>query len=175
MACKIRISFDRKSLTNIGLGLHIRRCITQALRCLEVNAPCEINVLVTNNEGIRLINKAAREIDQPTDVLSFPAFSFEPGVLPEDWSRYQDPETGMVALGDMCISLERAIEQGNEFGHGIKREIGYLVVHSVLHLLGYDHETSPLDEAIMMEKQEAILETLGISRDSTFTENKETV
>ena len=156
MSCQIRISFDHKSLANIGLGLHIRRCITQALRCLEVDAPCEINVLITNNEGIRLINKAAREIDQPTDVLSFPGFAFEPGVLPEDWSQYKDPETGLVALGDMCISLERAIEQGHEFGHGIKREIGYLVVHSVLHLLGYDH----MDEGPMkkqMRCQEEII------------------
>ena len=156
MSCKIRISFDEKRLSNVGLALHIRRCIVQALRCREVNVPCEINVLVTDNEGIRQINKASRQIDQPTDVLSFPNFTFTAGELPEDWTAYTDPESGRVALGDMCISLERAIEQGHSYGHGIKREIGYLVVHSVLHLLGYDH----LDEGPMkreMRRQEEII------------------
>ena len=164
MSCKIRISFDKKRLINIGLGIHIRRCITQALQCLEVSVPCEINVLVTDNEGIRAINNATREIDRPTDVLSFPAFTFSPDELPDDWADYIDHETGMVALGDMCISLERAVEQGREYGHGIKREIGYLVVHSILHLLGYDHVDEGPMKKQMRTKEEQIMEQLLLPR-----------
>ena len=165
MSCKINLSFDEKRLSNIGLSLHIRRCITQALRCENVDVPCEINVLVTDDAGIRTINAATRQIDQPTDVLSFPGFVFTPGQLPESWDAYVEPATGRVNLGDMCISLERAMEQGQEFGHGIKREIGYLTVHSVLHLLGYDHlDEGPMKQQ-MRSREEAIMEALVLSRE----------
>lgn len=164
MGYKIKISYDEKRLSNLGLGLHIRRCITQALRYQGVDIPCEINVLVTDNEGIRAINAASRQIDQPTDVLSFPTFSLIPGELPEDWSEYIDPATNSVPLGDMCISLERAIEQGREFGHGVKREIGYLTVHSVLHLLGYDHLDEGPMKRQMRRQEETIMAQLLLSR-----------
>lgn len=164
MSYKIRISYDEKRLSNLGLGLHIRRCITQALRYQGVDVPCEINVLVTDNEGIRAINAASRQIDQPTDVLSFPTFSLTAGELPEDWGDYIDPATGCVPLGDMCISLERAVEQGREFGHGVKREIGYLTVHSVLHLLGYDHLDEGPMKRQMRRQEETIMAQLLLSR-----------
>ena len=164
MIYKIRISFDKKQPVNLGLSLHLRRCITQALRFQGVDVPCEINVLVTDNQGIRAINAANRQIDQATDVLSFPMFSLTPGQLPEDWSDYVDPETGRVPLGDMCISLERAMEQGREFGHGVKREIGYLTVHSVLHLLGYDHLDDGPMKRQMRRQEETIMAQLLLTR-----------
>ena len=88
-----------------------------------ISAPCEINVLVTNDKGIRAINQASRNIDSPTDVLSFPMFSFDPGNPPEQWDSYIDPETGLCPLGDMVISLERASAQAKEFGHSLKRGV----------------------------------------------------
>ena len=164
MTYKINISFDKKQITNVGLGLHLRRCITEALKFQGVNVPCEINVMITDNQGIRAVNAATRQIDQPTDVLSFPMFALMPGQLPESWDEYVDPETGRVPLGDMCISLERAMEQANEFGHGIKREIGYLTVHSVLHLLGYDHLDEGPMKRQMRRQEETIMAQLLLTR-----------
>ena len=146
------------------MGLHLRKCITQALKFQGVDIPCEINVLVTDNDGIRAINAASRNIDNATDVLSFPMFSLEPGQLPESWAAYVDPDTGRVPLGDMCISLERAMEQAAEFGHSVKREIGYLTVHSVLHLLGYDHLDEGPMKRQMRRQEETIMAQLMLSR-----------
>ncbi len=161
---KINISYDQKRLTNLGLGLHLRKCISKALEVQGVDVPCEINVLVTDNEGIRVINQASRNIDSATDVLSFPMFELTPGELPEDWTSYVDPQTGRVPLGDMAISLERALEQAKEFGHGVKREIGYLTVHSILHLLGYDHlDEGPMKQQ-MRRQEETIMAQLTLSR-----------
>jgi len=164
MIYKINISFDKNRLTNLGLAMHLRKCIAQALKFQGVEVPCEINVMITDNQGIRVINAASRNIDSATDVLSFPMFSFEPGVLPEQWDEYLDPETGRVPLGDMCISLERAMEQANEFGHGSKREIGYLTVHSVLHLLGYDHLDEGPMKRQMRRQEETIMAQLLLTR-----------
>ena len=121
-----------------------------------VQVPCEINVLVTDDQGIHVINKTSRDIDRPTDVLSFPMFALEPGDLPKDWSAYRDPDSGKVPLGDMCISIERACAQAKEFGHSIRREIGYLTIHSMLHLLGYDHLDEGPMKAQMRSREEAI-------------------
>ena len=122
----------------------------------NVNVPCEVNVLVTNDKGIRAINSASRNIDKATDVLSFPMFQLSPGELPETWEEYLDPETDMCPLGDMAISLERAIAQAKEFGHSTKREIGYLTIHSMLHLLGYDHLDEGPMKAQMRSREEEI-------------------
>ena len=122
----------------------------------NVTVPCEINVLVTNDVGIQAINKASRNIDKPTDVLSFPMFQFEAGALPADWSVFMDPETEMCPLGDMAISLERAVAQSCEFGHSIRREVGYLTIHSILHLLGYDHLDEGEQKAQMRRREEEI-------------------
>lgn len=164
MSNKIRISFDQKRPSNLGLSLHLRKCINTALRFQSVDTDVEINVMITDNDGIRAINAASRQIDSPTDVLSFPMFSLTPGELPEDWEPYRDPDTGRVPLGDMCISLERALEQANEFGHGIKREIGYLTVHSVLHLLGYDHLDEGPMKRQMRRQEESIMAQLLLTR-----------
>lgn len=143
------------------LQRHIRRCIAAALAAQQVPVPCEINVLVTNDDGIRAINLAQREIDRPTDVLSFPMFSFQPGQLPSDLPDLLDPDTGRLPLGDMAISLERARRQATEFGHSVKRELGYLSVHSVLHLLGYDHmDEGPMKRQMRAREEEIMAQIL---------------
>ena len=130
-----------------------------------IRVPCEINVLVTNDNGIHAINKASRNIDRPTDVLSFPMFQLEAGNPPADWEDYLDPETGLCPLGDMCISLERATAQAKEFGHSVKREVGYLTIHSMLHLLGYDHLDEGEQKKQMRAREEAIAATIpGMTR-----------
>ena len=164
MKKKINISFDKKRVANLGLSMHLNRCITKALEFQGVDVPCEINVLVTDDDGIRAINLASRQIDRATDVLSFPMHEFVAGQLPEDWSPYIEPEFGRVVLGDMVISLDRAIEQAMEYGHGIKREIGYLTVHSILHLLGYDHLDEGPMKRQMRRQEETIMAQLLLTR-----------
>ena len=140
----------------------LRRVITAALDAEGVAVPCEINLLITDDAGIHAINREQREVDRPTDVLSFPMFDLQPGDKPEaDWA---DPDSGLIPLGDMVISLERCAEQAQEFGHPLQRELAYLSVHSVLHLLGYDHMDEGPMKAQMRAREEAILETLGITR-----------
>ena len=157
----VKITFDAASWRQLAVASTIRRCIEATLDAEGLEVPCEINVLVTNDQGIHEINKATRDVDRPTDVLSFPMFQLEPGQLPAEWSDYLDPDTGRCPLGDMCISLERAIAQAKEFGHSVKREVGYLTIHSMLHLLGYDH----LDEGPMKKqmrgREEAIASTIA--------------
>ena len=143
----------------------IQKCIETTLSLEGIQAPCEINVLVTNDKGIHAINKASRNIDRPTDVLSFPMFDLEAGNPPDDWKDYLDPETGLCPLGDMCISLERAMAQAKEFGHTTRREVGYLTIHSMLHLLGYDHLDEAEQKAQMRAREEAIAATIsGMTR-----------
>ena len=160
----IVISFDKHRLNSVGLNLHLRNCIRAALETQGIPVPCEINVLVTDDLGIRAINRAYRQVDAATDVLSFPMFDFTPGELPEDLSPYLDEQTGLLPLGDMAISLPRAKAQAKEYGHSLKREIGYLTVHSVLHLLGYDHTDEGPMKAQMRAKEEEILQKIDLSR-----------
>ena len=154
---KVTITFDHFTLQKHRVSSIIKECITATLEAEGVDIPCEINVLVTNDNGIREINRSTRDIDKATDVLSFPMFALEPGVLPDDWSEYLDPETETCPLGDMAISLERAVAQAKEFGHSARRELGYLTIHSMLHLLGYDH----LDEGPMKAQMRAREETIA--------------
>ena len=160
----IVISFDKHRLNSVGLNLHLRNCIRAALEAQGVPVPCEINVLVTDDEGIRAINRAYRQVDAATDVLSFPMFRFTPGELPPDLTPYLDAQTGLLPLGDMAISLPRAKAQAKEYGHSLKREIGYLTVHSVLHLLGYDHMDEGPMKAQMRAKEEEIMQKMDLSR-----------
>ncbi|MBR4132503.1 MAG: rRNA maturation RNase YbeY [Oscillospiraceae bacterium] len=158
------MSFDKHRLNSVGLNLHLRNCIRAALEAQGVPVPCEINVLVTDDEGIRAINRAYRQVDAATDVLSFPMFRFIPGELPSDLTPYLDAQTGLLPLGDMAISLPRAKAQAKEYGHSLKREIGYLTVHSVLHLLGYDHMDEGPMKAQMRAKEEEIMQKMDLSR-----------
>lgn len=141
----------------------LRWVIPAALTAEQVEVPCEVDVLFTDDEGIHQINLEQRQVDRPTDVLSFPMFDLRPGEHPTQEDA--DPGTGLVPLGDMVISLERAKAQGEEFGHGTRREVAYLAVHSVLHLLGYDHMDEGPMKAQMRGREEAILGELGIGRD----------
>lgn len=145
-----------------GVEEQIRSAVCATLEGQGVPLACEISVLLTNDAGIQTINQSMRGIDAPTDVLSFPMFDMPAGSLPSiGWT---DPDTGLLALGDMCISLERAQAQAQEFGHSIVRELAYLTVHSVLHLLGYDHMDEGEQKAQMRAREEAILEQMGITR-----------
>ena len=140
----------------------IRKVIRTALAAEGMELPCEVDVLVTSNEGIHQINLDMRQVDAATDVLSFPEFELRPGELPGEEDA--DPGTGLIPLGDMVISMEHVTAQAKEYGHSNRRELGYLVVHSVLHLLGYDHLDEGPQKAQMRSREEAILAELGISR-----------
>lgn len=141
------------------------RVIPAALAAEGVEFPCEVDILFTDDTGIQEINREQRGVDKPTDVLSFPMFELTPGVVPTMEDVEADPETGLVPLGDMVLSVERAQAQGEEYGHGSERELAYLAVHSILHLLGYDHLDEGPMKAQMRAREEAILSKLGITRE----------
>lgn len=140
----------------------IRKVIRTALAAEGVDFPCEVDVLVTSDAEIRELNREARQVDKSTDVLSFPAFDLRPGELPGPGDA--DPGTGLVPLGDMMISMEHVAAQAKEYGHSNRRELAYLVVHSALHLLGYDHLDEGPMKRQMRAREEAILAELGITR-----------
>ena len=158
---KINLTFDFFTIQRFAVSSVIRKCVDATLKAEGITVPCEINILVTNDAGIHAINLASRQIDSPTDVLSFPMFSFEPGNPPSDWDNYIDPETGLCPLGDMAISYERAVAQSKEFGHSVRREIGYLTIHSMLHLLGYDHLDEGPQKKQMRQREEEIAAKLA--------------
>lgn len=141
--------------------LLVRRSIRTALAAEGVRIPCEVSVLFTDDAGIQAINREQRNIDSPTDVLSFPAFDFTPGSFrPQDGET--DPETGRMPLGDMALNLDRIRSQGEEYGHGPKRETAYLTVHSVLHLLGYDHLDEGPKKKQMRQREEEIMRLIRL-------------
>ena len=163
---KIKIVFEQLSLQTLTVKSIIRKCIHATLDAERISVPCEINVLITDDTGIQMVNRESRNLDKPTDVLSFPMFQLEPGNPPTDWVDFQDPDTGLVPLGDMCISLERAIAQAQEFGHSTRREVGYLTIHSMLHLLGYDHlDEGPMKKQMRGREEEIAASIRKMSRD----------
>ena len=147
---------------NDGLRAFIRRVIRTALQSEGVTLPCEVDVFVTNDRGIHQINKEQRDVDAPTDVLSFPALELRPGELPA--AEDADPGTGLIPLGDMALSYERVAAQAKEYGHSNRRELAYLVTQSVLHLLGYDHLDEGPQKALMREHEEIVMEKLELKR-----------
>lgn len=156
---EFNVDFDYEKLANdviIG-ALDFENCIYEA----------EVNLLITGSEEIKSINKEFRDIDSATDVLSFPMVDyFEPGNFDflEDADEYFNPETGELVLGDIIINVDRVFSQAEEFGHSVKREYAFLICHSMLHLMGYDHMEE--DEAKIMEnRQNEILNKLQIKRD----------
>ncbi|MGN1306085.1 MAG: rRNA maturation RNase YbeY [Faecousia sp.] len=164
MKHQIYVRYSEKRDKNPALTIHLHRCISAALAAEGVEVPCEINVLVTDDAGIRAINRTTRSIDSATDVLSFPMFSFTPGAFPSDVGVLIDPQTGLLPLGDMAISLERARDQSKRFGNTLKREVGYLTIHSILHLLGYDHLDEGEMKRQMRTREELIAAELGLQR-----------
>lgn len=143
----------------------IRKTIRKVLELEGVTVPCEVDVSLTDDEHIHQINREMRQVDKPTDVLSFPEFEFTPGQPPtEADAALCDVATGLLPLGDMVLSMERVQAQAKEFGHSKSRELAYLVTHSVLHLLGYDHLDEGEQKAQMREREDAIMAQLGIER-----------
>lgn len=150
MEHEVYVSRERKALGHNNSAALIKKAVRLALDAEGVDVPCEISVMLTDDEGIRSVNSEFRGIDSATDVLSFPINELTPGEFdPDECER--DMDTGAVVLGDMMISVPRCAAQGEEFGHGYEREIMYLTVHSVLHLLGYDH----VDEGEMKQQMRA--------------------
>ena len=147
---QVYISREVKNLGHNSSASLIKKAVSMALSAEKIDVPCIINVMLTDDEGIRALNSEYRGIDRATDVLSFPMNELTPGNFDADVCEY-DYESEAVLLGDMAISVPRCEEQGEEFGHGYEREIMYLTVHSVLHLLGYDH----LDEGEMKKERRA--------------------
>ncbi|MGN1423243.1 MAG: rRNA maturation RNase YbeY [Oscillospiraceae bacterium] len=136
----------------------IEMCAAAALEEEGIDDDAELSVTLTDNESIRALNSEHRGIDRATDVLSFP--------LGDENGFDADPETGAILLGDIVISMERAKEQAEEYGHSFRREFAFLLTHSLFHLLGYDHVNSEEEERVMFGKQEKVLEKLGITRES---------
>lgn len=142
----------------------ITRCAQEALAREEVDFDAFVDVTIVDGENIRALNAEYRGKDAVTDVLSFPMYEFSNGAPEEELEA--DPESGKVMLGDMVLNYERAHEQAAEFGHSPARECGFLTVHSVLHLLGFDHERGEDDRARMRAEEERILSALGLTRDA---------
>ena len=160
---KVIITNDQKAVKiPAGLRLMLRRCCTAVLRMEHFEGDAEVNITFTDDEKIREMNNRFRQKDAATDVLSFP--------LGENGQYDLNPDTGCKQLGDIVISVEHAVAQAAEFGHTFDREMGYLTVHSMLHLLGYDHVNGGLEKTIMREKEEEALARLGLTRDNTYVE-----
>ena len=162
MSHKVVITADGPGLATFFLKRRLRHTVNAALGAEGMALRCEINILLTDDEGIRQVNRTMREIDRATDVLSFPMFDLAPGEHPGEEDA--DPDTGLVPLGDMCISLQRARAQAQEYGHSFEREVCYLCVHSVLHLLGYDHLDEGEMKRQMRAREEEIMKQLKLER-----------
>ena len=143
----------------------ITRCAQQALAHERVDFDAFIDVTIVDDENIRALNAEYREKDAVTDVLSFPMYEFVNGEAQEELE--EDPESGKVMLGDMILNYQRATKQAAEFGHSAARECGFLTVHSVLHLLGFDHEREEADRLLMRRNEEEILAEVGLTRDES--------
>lgn len=155
----VNFTFDYKSLAE--------KIVEFCLDYAKFPYEAEVNLTLTDNEGIHGINKEFRQIDRPTDVLSFPMLSYEtPGdfaFLDEEDSDDFNPDTGEALLGDIVISVEKVYEQAESYGHSVEREYAFLITHSMLHLFGYDHMEEQ-EARIMEEKQKEILEQMNILR-----------
>lgn len=144
----------------------IQRCVNETMVIEKIKFKCECNIILTDNNTIREYNMDFRGLDSATDVLSFPILDFIGDIkdLNTDDIKYDiNPETGHVMLGDIIISMDKVIQQSKEYGHSIKRELGFLIVHGMLHLLGYDHEEIK-DREKMRKKEEYILNKIGLKR-----------
>lgn len=144
------------------------KVMERALALLGCPYEAQVNLLITDNAGIREINREYRQVDAPTDVLSFPMIMFlkeaDFSVVEENEADYFDPESGELLLGDIIISADKVKEQAEKYGHSVKREFAFLIAHSMFHLCGYDH-MSEEEAQVMEEKQEAVLSDLGITRE----------
>ena len=143
-----------------GTRLLVRRACKAVLKFENFQYPAEVSVSFVDDEEIHRMNLEYRNVDRSTDVLSFP--------LTENGDYEVSPDSGCVPLGDIVISIEHAQAQAEEFGHSFEREVAYLTVHSMLHLLGYDHEAGGLEQVRMREREEGVLKQLGLPRGTTY-------
>lgn len=158
---KVMISNEQKKIkVPTGIRLLIRRCCHAVLELENFDGSAEVSVTFVDNERIHELNNQYRNIDRETDVLSFP--------LGEDGVYDVNLDTGAKMLGDIVISIEKAVEQAELYNHPLQREIGFLTVHSMLHLLGYDHEAGGLEEVHMREKEETVLTQIGWKRSNSY-------
>ena len=156
-AVMIRFNDDQELISlTYKMKMLVRRAVVETLAYEQFGNPCEVSVTFTDNEKIHQLNRQYREVDAPTDVLSFPMTDYDQAM--------GEPcvDEPLTSLGDIVLSLEKAREQGEEYGHGMEREVAFLCVHSMLHLLGYDHETGEEDELDMRARQTAIVERMGL-------------
>ena len=161
---RILITAEVPGAVSAGNAALIRKTIRRALDAEGVTVPCEVDVLLTDDAGIRTVNREMRQVDRATDVLSFPMFDYQPGHPPVTVAN-ADPSTGLTPLGDMMISMEHVRAQAREYGHTQRRELSYLVAHSVLHLLGYDHLDEGPQKRAMRKREEEILTLLNTVRE----------
>ena len=162
MSNKVLITNQQKKVKiPSGLRILIRRSCNAVLEFEGFEQPAEISVTFVDNAEIQTLNAQYRGKDMPTDVLSFP--------LGEDGKYDVDQDTGACLLGDIVISMEKAMEQAELYGHPLQRQVAFLTVHSMLHLLGYDHEQGGLAAVKMREKEEAVLIQLGLPRTVSYT------
>ena len=158
---KVIISNDQKKVViPTGIRLLIRRCCNAVLQQEKFDGSAEVSVRFVDNETIHTLNAQYRNVDRETDVLSFP--------LSENGEYDVNLDTGAKVLGDIVISVEKAVEQAKAYNHSLQREIGFLTVHSMLHLLGYDHEKGGIEEVHMREKEETVLTKIGLKRDNSY-------
>lgn len=158
---KVMIANDQKEVKiPTGVRMLVRRCCHAVLVQENFEGSAEISVTFVDDAKIQELNKTHRNLDKPTDVLSFP--------LGENGVYDVNPDTGAKVLGDIVISMERAVAQAEEYGHPLQREVAFLTVHSMLHLLGYDHVNGGLEAVHMREKEEAVLTQLGLKRNGSY-------
>ncbi len=161
MKCDVTISSERGVRPEFGLKRRLRRCIKAVMEAEHIEDSVRVDVLLTDDEGIHVINREYRGVDRATDVLSFPMNELAPGRF-DAADCVKNPDSGQVLLGDVVISVERCRAQSVEFGHSFNREICYLTVHSVLHLLGYDHVDEAEMKARMRARERVIMRKLGL-------------
>lgn len=163
---KVKVVIENKQKTvkvPTGMRMLMRRCCNAVLENEHFGEPAMVDISIVDNEMIREINREHRDIDKVTDVLSFP--------LGENGIYDRHPETGAYMLGDIVISIERAEQQAEQYDHSFQREVGYLVVHSMLHLLGYDHVEGGLQAVRMREHEEQVMQKIGLPRDGSYVMN----
>lgn len=158
---KVIISDEQKEITvPRGIRMLIRRCCNAVLQAEKFGSDAEVSVSFVDNERIHELNAQYRNVDRETDVLSFP--------MGENGEYDTNMDTGAKILGDIVISVPKAMEQAKAYNHSFQREIGFLTVHSMLHLLGYDHENGGIEQVHMREKEEEVLTKIGLKRDNSY-------
>lgn len=163
----LEIEYETETRLELAVEEIITQVVKEALRHENCPYDIELNVLLTDNASIQEINKEQRQIDAPTDVLSFPMIDYETpadfSIVEKQTEDYFNPETGELLLGDIVISVDKVLEQAESYGHSAKRELAFLVAHSMLHLFGYDHMEDE-ERLVMEEKQRELMHNLSIER-----------